>query len=131
MDKTDKISITFDDENRIRVLDADKFRETDSLKNESMEFIKKVISLDEVISSLTETLENFAKKIELEKLRAVGERNKVDTEADNRKKKMMELNNLLNEKKSELERYTIEYESLAKVEAEQRALIDKLSNNEA
>ena len=37
---TDKISITFDDENRIRVLDADKYRETDMLKNESMEFIK-------------------------------------------------------------------------------------------
>ena len=42
---TDKVSITFDEENRIRVLDADKFRETDTLKNESMEFIKKVLSL--------------------------------------------------------------------------------------
>lgn len=42
----------------------------------------------------------------------------------------MELNNLLNEKKSELERYTIEYESLVKVEAEQKHLIAKLSNNE-
>jgi len=30
----------------------------------------------------------------------------------------MELNNLLNEKKNELERYTIEYEALTKVEAE-------------
>ncbi len=54
---TDKISITFDDENRIRVLEADKFRETDQLKNESMEFIKKVLTLDETISALTETLE--------------------------------------------------------------------------
>ena len=43
---------------------------------------------------------------------------------------MMELNNLLNEKKSELERTTIELESLMKVESEQKALIDKLSNNE-
>ena len=41
---TDKISITFDDENRIRVLDADKYRETDMLKNESMEFIKSFLS---------------------------------------------------------------------------------------
>jgi intraflagellar transport protein 20 len=39
---TDKISITFDEDNRIRVLDADKYRETDQLKTESMEFIKKV-----------------------------------------------------------------------------------------
>jgi intraflagellar transport protein 20 len=61
----------------------------------------------------------------------VGERNKVESEAENRKKKMMDLNNLLNEKKSELERYTIEFDSLQKVEAEQRNLIEKLSNNEA
>lgn len=49
---SDKISITFDDENRIRVLDPEKFRETDQLKNESMEFVKKVINLDEIITGL-------------------------------------------------------------------------------
>ena len=37
---TDKISITFDDENRIRVLEADKFKDTETMRNESMEFIK-------------------------------------------------------------------------------------------
>jgi len=63
-------------------------------------------------------LEGFAKKIEIEKLRAVGERNKVETESENRKMKIMELNNLLNEKKLEFERYKIELESLVKVESE-------------
>jgi hypothetical protein len=29
-----------------------------------MEFIKKVLNLDETISQITETLENYAKKIE-------------------------------------------------------------------
>ena len=38
-----------------------------------MEFIKKVITLDEVVQSLNETLEDYAKKIETEKLRAIGE----------------------------------------------------------
>ena len=42
---------------------------------------------------------------------------------------MMELNNYLNEKKAELERYNVELESLEKVENEQKALIDKLSSN--
>ena len=42
----------------------------------------------------------------------------------------MELNNYLNEKKAELERYNVELDSLEKVEAEQKALIDKLSSNE-
>ena len=43
---------------------------------------------------------------------------------------MMELNNYLNEKKAELERYNVELESLEKVENEQKTLIDKLSSNE-
>ena len=39
---TDKISISFDEENRIRVLEADKFKLTDNLKNESMDFMKSI-----------------------------------------------------------------------------------------
>ncbi len=35
----EKIAITFDEDNQIRVLESDKFRETDSLKNESIGFI--------------------------------------------------------------------------------------------
>ena len=46
---SDKVSISFDEENNIRVLDAEKFRETDNIKNGTMEFIKKVLSLDEII----------------------------------------------------------------------------------
>ncbi|EGR28705.1 intraflagellar transport protein, putative [Ichthyophthirius multifiliis] len=128
---SDKVQITFDEENKICVLEPEKYRETDQLKNESMEFIKKVLSLDETITQITETLENYAKKIEQQKLRAIGERNKVETESENRKKKIMELNNLLNEKKAELERYSTEFESIQKVESEQKHLIEKLSNNEA
>lgn len=83
-----------------------------------MEFVKKVLNMDETVNQLTNALEGFAKKIEIEKLRAVGERNKVETESENRKMKIMELNNLLNEKKLEFERYKIELESLVKVESE-------------
>lgn len=126
---SEKLSITFDEENNIRVLDPEKFRESDHLKGLSMEFITKVISMDETMSSLTECLDDFAVQIEKEKLRALGERNKWESETENRKRKMMELNNLLNEKKAELERYTVEYDSLIKVEAEQKALINKLSSN--
>ena len=43
---------------------------------------------------------------------------------------MMELNNLLNEKKAELERSNVELDSLLKVEAEQKVLINKLSSSE-
>lgn len=66
------LSIAFDEENNIRVLDPEKFRDSDQLKMTSMEFITKVISLDETMNTLTECLDEFALKIEKEKLRALG-----------------------------------------------------------
>jgi hypothetical protein len=38
---------------------------------------------------------------------------------------------MINEKKAELERLNTQYESLQRVESEQKALIEKLTNNEA
>ena len=37
------LSIAFDEENNIRVLEAEKYRESDQLKSLSMEFITKVL----------------------------------------------------------------------------------------
>lgn len=39
---TQQLSIAFDEENNIRVLEADKYRESDQLKSISMQFITKV-----------------------------------------------------------------------------------------
>lgn len=38
----DSLSIAFDEENNIRVLEPEKYRESDQLKSVSMEFITKV-----------------------------------------------------------------------------------------
>lgn len=38
---------------------------------------------------------------------------------------------MINEKKAELERLNSQYESLQRVESDQKALIEKLTNNEA
>ena len=38
---------------------------------------------------------------------------------------------MINEKKAELERLSAQHDSLTRVEAEQKALIEKLTNNEA
>lgn len=86
---SEQLAIAFDEENNIRVLDPEKFRESDHLKSLSMEFITKVISMDETMTSLTECLDEFAVKIEKEKLRALGERNRWESESENRKRKMM------------------------------------------
>merc|ERR1712166_1009755 len=106
------VNITFDDNNQIRVLSADKYRETENLKNECIDFLKKIMSFNEMVTTLTEVLEQQAQKIEDAKLKAIGARNKIEGEEDNRRKKVQELKTLINEKKMMLERLTYEYESL-------------------
>lgn len=41
----EKVSITFDEQNRIRVLEPEKFLQSEQLKNESMDFIKSTIKI--------------------------------------------------------------------------------------
>ena len=124
------VNITFDENNQIRVLAADKYRETENLKGECIDFLKKIMSFNDMVSTLTEVLDAQAQKIEDAKLRAVGSRNKVEGEEDNRRKREQELRTLINEKKMMLERLNYQYDSLQKVANEQKLTIEKLSNNE-
>ena len=48
---------------------------------------------------------------------------------DLKTKKMLDLSKLLNERENELERFDSEYQSLMKIEQEQRVTIEKLINN--
>ena len=60
----------------------------------------------------------------------MGSRNKVEGEEENRIKRQQELKTLINEKKMELERLSFQLQSLQRVEAEQKTIIEKLNNNE-
>ena len=141
MDGKIDVNITFDENNQIRVLAADKYRETENMKGECIDFLKKIMSFNDMVTTLIDVLDSQAQKIEDAKLKAVGARNKIEGEEDNRRKKEQELKTIINEKRLMLERQattlltclrlTFEYESLQKVESEQRATIEKLSNNES
>ena len=130
MDGKIDVNITFDENNQIRVLAADKYRETENLKGECIDFLKKIMNFNDMVSTLIEVLDTQAQKIEDAKLKAVGSRNKIEGEEDNRRKREQELKTLINEKKMMLERLTYQYESLGKVANEQKLTIEKLSNNE-
>ena len=99
MDGKIDVNITFDENNQIRVLAADKYRETENLKGECIDFLKKIVGFNDMVSTLIEVLDTQAQKIEDAKLRAVGSRNKIEGEEDNRRKKEQELKTLINEKK--------------------------------
>ena len=130
MDGKIDVNITFDENNQIRVLPAEKYRETENLKGECIDFLKKIMNFNDMVSTLTEVLDTQAQKIEDAKLKAVGSRNKIEGEEDNRRKREQELKTHINEKKMMLERLTYQYESLQRVANEQKLTIEKLSNNE-
>ena len=68
--------------------------------------------------------------IEAEKLKAIGLGNRVDSEREVRKRKQLELQAMINEKKAELERLSAQHDSLTNVELQQTAPIEKLTNHE-
>ena len=75
-------------------------------------------------------LDSNAQRIEKAKLKAIGMRNRVLSERENRDQNRRALQAMIAEKTAELERHQTQLQSLNIVEAEQRALVDKLGNAE-
>ena len=88
------------------------------------------MSFNQHIKVLNDILETHTKKIEKEKLKALGMRNQLYEEIESRDRREQEIKVLVREKKEELERLKFQYNSLVKIEEEQRIMIEKLSNNE-
>jgi len=126
----DRPAITFDDECNIRVLEASKFEKTKTLGETCKSFVGKLGDFSGTIQTLVDVLDASSSKIEAEKLRAIGQRNRVETEPENRKRKQRVLLALIQEHQAELERAEAQYQSLVKLETDQRALVERLSNDE-
>ncbi|GHP11814.1 hypothetical protein PPROV_001054100 [Pycnococcus provasolii] len=150
-------AISFDDNFHIRVLDAEKFKQTRDLQESSTAFSKKVTELSDAVSRVLTAVDTQASRIEKEKLRAVGARIKANAEADLTStskpadavfvsyydtthksnahnstqlvpgRRAKDERQLLSERREELERLNTEYESLCRVKQDQQRLIAKLS----
>lgn len=79
---------------------------------------------------MIDSIEGLAKKVDNMKLRALGEKSKLEAVEEAKKKRIMELNKLLSERESEYIRFENEYQSLMKIDQEQQALIERLINNQ-
>ena len=104
MDAPIDVNITFDENNQIRVLSQEKYKETEAMKTETIDFLKKIMSFNDMVTTLIEVLDSQAQKIEDAKLKAVGARNKIEGEEDNRRCREQELKTQINEKRLLLER---------------------------
>jgi RNA-splicing ligase RtcB len=113
----------------------------------------------ETIKKLVKGMDKQAERIEAAKLKALGQRNRVESEREGRKIRAAEIQSLINEKKAALERLQLQassqpahtecsgfdpagrrmlrnrarrqVESLKRVDQEQRAIVERLGNNEA
>ena len=58
MDGKIDVNITFDENNQIRVLSTEKFRETENMKTETIDFLKKIMGFNEMVGTLIEVLDS-------------------------------------------------------------------------
>ena len=99
-----EVAINFDETGNVRVLDTEKFKDTQEIDKECTTFMTKIKEFEGTVHTLVEVLDGQSKKIEQEKLKAIGQRNRVEGEAENRKRKQEETRAQIREKQAELDR---------------------------
>lgn len=126
-DTLSKSGLHFDDLNKVRVLDPESAQQTSELKDECREFVEKIAEFQKLVGSFIEVTDKLSKDVEKEKMKAIGSRNSLKSIAKQREAQKQQLQALLAEKKTQLERLRLQQEALQKQEAEQRELIDQFS----
>ncbi|XP_013928598.1 PREDICTED: intraflagellar transport protein 20 homolog [Thamnophis sirtalis] len=99
--------------------------ETTALKEECRLFVDKIAEFKKIVGNLIELVDQLAKATENEKIKAIGARNLLKSIAKQREAQQQQLQALIAEKKTQLERYRVEYQTLCKIEADQNEFIDQ------
>ncbi|CAH1232889.1 intraflagellar transport protein 20 homolog [Branchiostoma lanceolatum] len=120
-----KAGLHFDELNKIRVLDPEVSTTTTELKEECKDFVDKIAEFQKIVGSFIEMVDRLAKEVEKEKMKAIGNRNQLKSMAKQREAQEQQLQALISEKKTQLERYRIQYEALLKDEAEQQEFVEQ------
>ncbi|KAJ3097460.1 Intraflagellar transport protein 20 [Phlyctochytrium planicorne] len=120
--------ISFDEFSKIRILPSQYFEESDKLKDECKDFTSKIGEFHTIVQTFMDMLQEKAKEIEIQKLKAIGFRNTVESEQEKRSGLKKQYQMLINDRQAELDRLTVQYESLQNVLAEQQRQIESLSS---
>ncbi|KNC99108.1 uncharacterized protein SPPG_05368 [Spizellomyces punctatus DAOM BR117] len=120
--------VIFDEFSKLRILDPVQFETSEKLKEECKDFTQRVSNFNEIVEMFLKMMEEKAEQIESEKLKAIGLRNRAEQQMENRKGTQKQLQSLIKERQAELDRLTVQVDSLVKVQHEQEALIDSLSS---
>lgn len=115
----------------IRLLPPEKLEQATALQEDCTEFLSKTKQFHQIVSEFMGVMDAKQAAIDAQKLRAIGLGNKVLGQEEVRKRRQRGLQATVFERKSELERLKAQRDSLARVDQEQRALIERLQNNDA
>eukprot|EP00796_Vickermania_ingenoplastis_P005949 gene5949-4258_t len=121
--------IMFDKNGAIRMYNPDKFDELVNTIETEHQYIARMEEFRNMVSQAMTIVQSLGKAIEQEKLRAIGNRNIVESEAEERARMVQEAEVRLREKRIELDRYKAEYDSLKKVEQFQQQTFQRLSQS--
>jgi intraflagellar transport protein 20 len=125
---SDLPTITFSPESTVHVLPPSSLVHTENLSNECSTFISQCADFKVKTGELVSVLGRHGDTIERHKLAAIGQRNRVSSEVEDRQRQVSALQAAISEKRAELERVGVKRSSLERVEAEQVALIERLQN---
>ncbi|CAG0879371.1 unnamed protein product [Cyprideis torosa] len=114
----------FDELNKIRVLDPTVADQTSQLKDECESFTKNISEFQTITQSLISLVEKLRTEVDTEKTKAIGYRNLLQSVSKERESQQQQLQALITEKRLELERLRVHYETLSQTEAEQVDFIE-------
>uniref|UniRef100_A0A7S1PKM7 Uncharacterized protein n=1 Tax=Percolomonas cosmopolitus TaxID=63605 RepID=A0A7S1PKM7_9EUKA len=121
--------ISFDANHKLRIFPPEKLEKSETLKQQSQEFISKLNHFHQLSTQLTDVLSAQSNLLHLTKLQAIGTRNLIRSEQSNREHQKNNMKRLLWERRRELERVTEELEWLERAEREQKAEIERLGDH--
>ncbi|XP_072024147.1 intraflagellar transport protein 20 homolog [Amphiura filiformis] len=120
-----KAGLHFDELNKIRVLEPETQQQTTELKEECKEFVDKMGGFQKIVGGFIEMVDQLSKEVETEKMKAIGSRNLLKSIAKQREAQQQQLQALIAEKRTQLERHRVQYAALQKEEAEQAEFIEQ------
>eukprot|EP01027_Heterolobosea_sp_BB2_P015133 GEZU01021681.1.p2 GENE.GEZU01021681.1~~GEZU01021681.1.p2 ORF type:complete len:103 (-),score=25.97 GEZU01021681.1:282-590(-) len=95
--------VMFDEDLNLRVVDPKTILESLRLQEEATQFVTKLTKFDGIVKGIMNVIEAQGQMIQREKLKSIGYRNRVESEPENRKRKVREMQQLITERQTELE----------------------------
>ncbi|XP_068232456.1 intraflagellar transport protein 20 homolog [Palaemon carinicauda] len=120
-----RAGLYFDELNKIRVLEPAVAQQTAELKEECKEFVDRISEFRQRADHFIQVAGALSDAVESEKMRAIGSRNLIKSMSKQRESQQQQLLALIGEKKLELERLRVQYESLLRTEGDQMEFIEQ------